>query len=501
MRLVAIATALFFSTLTFGQPAPAVKPAAAELKETKPVITSHSLTLDGVKVDYKATIGYLPITNEQTGEQEAEMFYVAYTREPASLKRPLMFCFNGGPGAGSVWLHMGAIGPKRIRMTDEGAMPPAPYVYEDNPGSWLDKADLVFIDPVGTGYSRAKNADIGKKFFSLQGDIASVGQFIRQYLGMHQRWTSPLYLAGESYGTTRASGLSNYLFEKGIALNGVILVSTIMNFQTARFVRGNDLPYALFLPTYTAIAHYHKKLPPDLQSDLKKAIAESRQFAVNEYPVILQKGDQLTAAERKAALDKLQRLSGLNRAFLERSDLRIEIQRFCRELLRSEGKTVGRLDGRLTSVETGLGETPAFDPSLTAIRPPYTAALNQYVREELKFETDREYYSLGGGITSRWDFGIGESGAGQGYADTSEALRSAMSKNPFMKVLIASGYYDLATPFHAAEYTVSHMQLDGSLRKNIEFREYESGHMMYIHVPSLKKLRADIAAFVDSSQR
>jgi carboxypeptidase C (cathepsin A) len=469
------------------------------LKEEQPVSVTKTTTLNGKNLKYTATTGFMPLKTE-SGDIEAQLFYVAYTVEGTpSDKRPLMICFNGGPGAGSLWLHLGAIGPKRVKMLDDGSMPPAPYKFVDNEGTWLEKADLVFVDPVGTGYSRAKNPDVAKKFFSLQGDIASIGTFVRMYLDRHKRWNSPLFLAGESYGTTRAAGLSNHLFERGIALNGIILVSTILNFQTARFARGNDLPYSLFLPTYTAIAWYHKKLPSDLQGNLQKAIQESRQFALNEYPGALQKGDLLSAAEKKATLDKLIRLTGLSREFLEQSDLRVEIQRFCKELLRDQSKTVGRLDGRLTALETPTGERPEFDPSLTAIRPPYTAAMNQYARESLEFNTEREYFALGGGISSRWDFGINETGSGQGSADTSEPLRTTMAKNPFMRVMIASGYYDLATPFHAAEYTVSHMALPPELRKNISFAEYEAGHMMYIHVPSLRKLQADVSKFVDSS--
>lgn len=494
LRLLAI---LLLSFALPAQTPPPPKPPILDLKDEKPVTTSHTITLNGRPLKYTATTGYLPFRNDQTGDIEAQMFYVAYTADPANPKRPLTICFNGGPGAGSVWLHMGAIGPKRVRMLDDGNMPPPPYIYEDNQGTWLEKSDLVFVDPIGTGYSRPKSQEIGRKFWGLQGDIASVGTFVRRYLDLNKRWNSPLYLAGESYGTTRASGLSNYLFEHGISLNGIFLISTIMNFQTARFTRGNDLPYSLFLPTYTAIAHYHKKLPADLQTSLEKAVTEARAYAQNEYPSILQKGDQLSPAERKAATDKLARLTGLSPEYIAANDLRIEIQRFCKELLRKDGKSVGRLDGRITGNDSDPDPTPDFDPSLTAIRGPYTAAMNQYARELLNFDTDREYYALGGGI-GRWDFGISETGAGQGYADTSEPLSLAMRKNPYMKVLLANGYFDLATPFHAAEYTVAHMQLPTNLRKNVSFTYYPAGHMMYVHVPSLLQLRKDFESFVDT---
>ena len=466
-------------------------------RDQKAVLKTHVLKMGGKELNYRSSTGFLPIKTE-AGEIEAQLFYTAYTVDgDPKQKRPVTFCFNGGPGAGSLWLHIGAIGPRRVPMKPDGSMPPPPYKLVDNPGTWLDRSDLVFIDPVGTGYSRAKSPDVAKRFFSLRGDIESVGAVIRHWLTENQRWGSPVYLAGESYGTTRAAGLAGHLVEKGISLNGVFLISTILNFQTVRFARGNDLPYALYLPTYAAIAHYHKRLPADLQSSLEKAIGEARKYAGGEYQSVLYKGDSLTGAERQKAVTQLARLTGLSPAFIERSDLRIEIQRFCKELLREKGLTVGRLDGRLTGSSEGalVAEKPEFDPSLTAIRPPYTAAMNQYAREELGFETEFEYFALGGGITSPWDFNVVTPPNNQGYADTSIALREALAKNPYMKVFVAMGYYDLATPFEAATYTVQHMGLDAELRKNFRFAEYEAGHMMYIHEPSLSKLKKDVDSF------
>ncbi len=478
----------------WGQPAGAPKP----LTEMKPVTRDQELMVRGKALKYRSTTGMMPLKNEQ-GEIEAQLFYVAYTVEGAN--RPLTVCFNGGPGAGSLWLHLGAIGPQRAAMNDDGSLPPAPYKMVPNESTWLEKSDLVFVDPVGTGFSRARNQDTARRYFGVRGDIESIGTFVRNYLNQTKRWNSPLYVAGESYGTTRAAGLSQWLVDHGIALNGVMLVSTVMNFQTLRFQRGNDLTYATHLPTYTAIAWYHKKLGPELQKDLRKAVEESRKFASGDYQALLFKGDTLTAEERKRGLDQLVRLTGLSREFLDRSDLRIEIQRFTKELLRDRGLTVGRLDGRLTGSEgSPTAETPSFDPSLTAIRPPYTAVMNQYAREQLGWEEEKEYYALGGGITSAWDWGISQNG-GQGYADTAENLRAALERNPHMKVWIAYGYYDLATPFHAVEYTVSHMGLTPALRKNIKWTDYEGGHMMYIHVPSLKKLKTDVDQFYDETKK
>jgi carboxypeptidase C (cathepsin A) len=458
----------------------------------KPVVTKHSIRTGGRALNYTVTTGMMPIRSN-TGELEARMFFIAYTLDGQgdAARRPLMFSFNGGPGSSSVWLHLGALGPRRVKMLDDGGLPPSPYELVDNEHTWLDQTDLVFIDPVGTGFSRAAKPDLGKKFFGLQGDLASVGEFIRLYLTKFERWASPLFLVGESYGTTRAAGLSGLLIDKGIAFNGVLLISAIMNFQTVNFDQGNDLPYPLHLPSYTAIAWYHKKLAPDLQKDLRRTLAEAEQWATSEYQVALAKGDALTAAERQAVIEKLARYTGLDKDYLDQTDLRPEIMRFTKELLRSEKRTVGRLDGRFKGMdEYARSERPDFDPSMAAIRPPYTAALNDYVRRELGYKNESEYYILGGGV-GPWDWGPENR-----YADTAEALRSAFAKNPWMKLFVGYGYYDLATPYFAAKYTLAHMNLDPSLKKNIYEGYYEAGHMMYIDVDELAKLKKDVSAFV-----
>lgn len=461
----------------------------------KPVITRHELRVGGRSLKYTVTTGMMPLKN-QAGDTEARIFYIAYTADNAgsSAQRPLIFSFNGGPGSSSVWLHLGALGPKRVRMLDDGGMPAPPYELVDNEYTWLDQADMVFIDPVGTGYSRAAKPELANKFFGLQGDIASVGEFIRLYLSRNERWSSPLFLVGESYGTTRASGLSGYLIDRGVAFNGIILVSTVMNFGTNRFARGNDLPYVLYLPTYTATAWYHKRLPPDLQADLRKTLDEVERWAANEYTTALAKGDKLTPEERQEVIDKLARYTGLDKRYLDNSDLRIEIQHFDKELLRDQKRTVGRLDSRFKGFDAlAVSEVPDFDPSLSAIRPPYTAMFNNYVRTELGFKSDLEYYILGGGV-GRWDFG-----SDNGYADTSEALRSAFAKNPYMKLFVASGYYDLATPYFATQYTLKHMGLEPSLGGNIQTGYYEAGHMMYIDKASIAQLKRDVTAFIQSA--
>ena len=460
-----------------------------------PVVTRHSISVGGRQLRYTVTTGVMPLKGAN-GETEARIFYMAYTLDGGhrSAERPLMFSFNGGPGSSSVWLHLGALGPRRVEMLDDGGMPAPPFRLVDNDQTWLDVTDLVFIDPVGTGYSRAARPELAQRYFGLQGDIQSVGEFIRLYLTRNGRWSSPLFLVGESYGTTRAAGLSGYLIDRGIAFNGVLLVSSILNFQTARFARGNDLPYILFLPTYTATAWYHKKLPPDLQQNLRRTLEEVERWAVTDYAAALAKGDGLPSQERQAVIEKLARYTGLDRRWLDNSDLRVEIQRFDKELLRDQKRTVGRLDSRFKGMDSShASEFPEFDPSMAAIRPPYTAAFNDYVRAELGFRSDLEYFILGGGI-GRWDFG-----SDNAYADTSNALRSAFAKNPHMKLFVASGYYDLATPYFATEYTLDHMGLDPSLRPGVTKRYYEAGHMMYIEQNSLGQLKRDAASFVQNS--
>lgn len=476
------------------KPEPAKPEPAKPAPEEKPVVTHHEIRVGGKPLPYTVTTGMLPIKNN-TGETEANMFFMAYTADNVAggAKRPLMFSFNGGPGSASVWLHLGALGPKRVKMLDEGMMPAPPYQLVDNDYTWLDQTDLVFIDPVGTGYSRAVRPDLGRKFWGVQGDIESVGEFIRLYLTRYERWASPLFLVGESYGTTRAAGLSGYLIEHGVAFNAVLLLSSVLNFQTLQFSKGNDLPYILYLPTYTATAWYHKKLSADLEQNLQKTLTEVEKWAETGYAEALAKGDALTAAERQEVIDKLARYTGLEKRFIDNSNLRIEIMRFTKELLRDRKRTVGRLDSRFVGFdELAAAETPDFDPSLSAIRPPFTAMFYNYVRSELGYKTDLQYYVLGGGI-GQWDWGGGRGG---GFADTSEALRSAFAKNPYMKLFVASGYFDLATPFFATQYTLNHMGLDPSLRGNIRTDEYEAGHMMYIRNESLAKLKRDVSAFL-----
>jgi carboxypeptidase C (cathepsin A) len=460
-----------------------------EMTEEAPVVTHHEIG----DLKYTVTTGRMPLRNDE-GEIVAQVFYMAYTKDGAEPDRPLMFSFNGGPGSPSVWLHLGALGPKRVQMLDDGQLPPPPYRLVSNEANWLEFTDLVFIDPVGTGFSRGRTDKDAEKHWGVKGDIEGVGEFIRLYLTRNARWTSPLFLVGESYGTTRAAGLAGHLVDRGIGFQGIVLVSSILNFQTARFNKGNDLPYVLFFPTYTATAWYHGRLAGDLKTDLRAALREAELFAAGAYAAALNQGDALDSETRAQTVDAIVRLTGLTHRFVEHCDLRINIHDFCKELLRNDRRTVGRLDSRVKGIEdTAKGHTqrPDHDPSMSMLMPPYVSTFNQYVRTELGYETDLEY-EVFKGVKKPWDWGS----AGDGHPDTSEALRAALAKNPYMKVFVASGFYDLATPYFATEYTLAHMGLDPSLKGNLATGYYEAGHMMYVNLPCLTQLRDDVRTFV-----
>ena len=475
-------------------------------------ITHHSVTINGREFRYTATTGTMILKeeidesgNENDGQEiekpKAAIFFTAYTLDANSggehrKTRPLTFSFNGGPGSSSVWLHMGLLGPRRVKMSDEGEMLPPPFELVDNEFSLLDLTDLVFIDPVTTGYSRTIPGESPKQYHDFTKDIQSVGDFVRLYTSRYQRWVSPKFLIGESYGTTRAAGLAGYLQERhGMYLNGIMLISSILNFQTARFVPGNDMPYILFLPTYAATAWYHGRLDAELQKNLRDTLDEVEAFALGEYTTALMKGDALPGGEKEKIVQKLARYTGLTPEYIEQTNMRVEIMRFTKGLQRDERRTTGRLDTRFKGIDRdAAGEGWEFDPSLTAITGPYTATLNDYVRSELEFESDLPYEIL----TSRvqpWSYDQHQNQ----YVNVAENLRKAMSINRYLKVFVGNGYYDLATPYFATLYTFDHMDLDESLRDNISMGFYEAGHMMYIHLPSLEKLRGDLAEFVSSA--
>jgi carboxypeptidase C (cathepsin A) len=469
-----------------------------DVTEVVPVATHHVVTVDGKLMKYVATAGRLPIKRED-GRIEAEMFFVAYTLDDQNVaRRPLTFAFNGGPGSATIWLHMGALGPRRVQLNPDGSMPPPPYAIADNPYTLLDKSDLVLVDAIGTGFSRAANPELSKQFWGVKGDIAAFSEFIRMYLTRYARWRSPLFLIGESYGTTRAAGIAGKLADQGISFNGITLIATGLSFQTLVANKSNDLAYILLLPTFTMTAGYHKKLPPDLQQDMAKARQESMQWASSDYTLALSKGDALVGDERKRVIDQMARYTGLSKQVIDAANLRIDEFEFTYYLLLDQKLRVGALDGRLTGPDPdGVLETQFYDPTLSSILPPYVSVFNDYIRTELGYATDMPYDVLAAdpNFENIWNWGS----ARQGFPDTAIALREAMMKNPYLKVLVMEGYYDLTTPFYAATYTINHLNLNSVYRDNISFATYEAGHMVYLPMDGLRQMKKDEAAFLNKS--
>src|SRR4051812_31435399 len=501
-----LATLLASSALAQPRPSPATtKPMDPQTAATtqasklsdKLSITEHETKIGDATIKYKSTAGYMTVKDEN-GKEKANFFFVAYEKIESAADRndrPITFVFNGGPGAAAIWLHMGTAGPKRVKLLEDGQAPAPPYRSVDNQASWLDLTDMVFIDPVGTGYSRPAAGEKGEQFWGVREDVSSVGDFIRLYTTKYERWLSPKFLAGESYGTTRAAALSEYLVDRyGISLNGIVLVSTVLNFGTLAFADGNDLPYPLYLPTYAATAWYHKKLDKDMQGmELDKLLREVEHFASNDYTMALAKGGALTADERKNVVEKLSRYTGMTQDYIDKADLRIRSDNFRKFLLGDSRQIIGRFDARIKGYDPRpIGSSPDYDPSLPEYLAIYSATFNDYIRKELKYENDLPYEALAG--LGAWNYGQ----AGRGYLNVAEDLRTAMMKTPHLKVMFASGYYDLATPYFSTNYTVDHMDLGKELRENITTQRYVGGHMMYHHQKSLAELKRDIQQFMTS---
>jgi len=468
-------------------------------------VTEHSVRIAGQTVPYKATAGTILLKNDKD-ENEALIYYTAYTRSDVKdlSQRPLAFLYNGGPGSSSIWLHMGSFGPKRVLTVNADVTPPAPYKLEDNPDCLLDRADLVFIDPVGTGFSKAVGKAQDKDFWGIDQDARSLAQFVQSYVTRNNRWNSPKFLIGESYGTFRNAALANLLQSRnGIYLNGVVMVSSVFDLGTLSFYPGVDLAYVLYLPSYAATAWYHKVLK-DRPDNLEAFLDEARRFAKTEYADALLKGDTLSAADKAAIAKKLERFTGLSEDYIFKSNLRVTLRAFRQELQRSRGLTTGRLDARFTGPTYDLIAAGAdYDPQSTAITGAFVAAFNMYVREDLKFGQDRDYRVSANFGDNRWDWKH-DTGAPSFFPGSPNVMRdfaNALIVNPKLQVELEDGYYDLATPFFEAEYATEHLGLPASLQKNIHHKYYEAGHMMYLRQEDLSKLKSNVASFIDSTSK
>ena len=507
MRKLICSTVLFFvASILCNAYAQATSADSTVIPSAIKSVTKHSITIGGKLINYTATAGALILKNDKD-ESVALYGYTAYTKdgETDATKRPVTFSYNGGPGSSSMWLHLGIMGPKRVVVNDpENALQP-PYKMEDNANTILDVSDIVMIDPVGTGISRAVGKAKNKDFWGVDQDIKSVSQFIKQYTNDNDRWNSPKYLLGESYGTMRSAGVVDYLQQNlGIAVNGVILVSVVLDLRTLTFQQGDDISYVMHLPTYAATAWYHNKVA-DKPASLNAFLKEVRTFAGGEYSAALMKGDQLTDAEKTSVLNKLSAYTGLSKDYLTKANLRVSEPQFTQELLREEHLTVGRLDSRYKNINQDLlSEYSSFDPQSTAISPAYIAMFMNYYYGELKVDKSNTYrtsaYSTEG---FDWDWKHKKNGGGGDPVtpNTAVDLAEAMSQNPNLKILVLNGYYDLATPFYATEYTFDHMGLEKKLKQNITFKYYEAGHMMYIQPTSAAAFKKDVAAFITDAAK
>ena len=475
-------------------PAVVVAPKSDGVKDEL-TVTRHQAQIGGQQIPYTVTAGTLVVRRDSAdAKPRASIFFVAYTRDRVDDlgARPISFCFNGGPGSSSVWLHLGMLGPHRVPMRDDAVPDKPPYKLIPNTESLLDQTDLVFIDPVSTGYSRAAKGEDKKQFHGFDEDIESVGEFIHLYTTRYNRWQSPRFLIGESYGTLRAAGLSAHLLERyNMDLNGIVLVSSVLDFATIGFNKNNDLPYVLFLPTYTATAWHHSKLSPALQKNLRETLDQARDFAMGPYSRALFRGDALSGSEREKIVTTVAEFTGLPAELIQRYDLRVDSYAFAKNLLQKQQKVVGRFDSRFVGVDPNPAASRAgYDPSGVAIFAPYTSTLYHYLHNSLQIKRDIPYEIITDNVRP-WNYGRFVNG----YANALSALGEAMTKNRHMRVFVASGYFDLATPFFGSEYTFDHLGLSPELHQNITMEYYEAGHMMYVHEPSLKKMKTDLTTF------
>jgi carboxypeptidase C (cathepsin A) len=484
------------------KPADAATPAPAKEESS---VTDHTIKLNGQTIPYKATAATILLKNEKD-EQIALIYYTAYTRSDVRdlSQRPVSFLYNGGPGSSSVWLHMGSFSPRRVLTVNADATPPAPYKLVENSNCLLDRTDLVFIDPVGTGFSHAVGKSQDKDFWGVDQDVKSLAQFVNTYVSRNSRWNSPKFLIGESYGTFRSAALSGYLqSHDGMYFNGIVLISSVLDLGTISFNAGEDMPYIFYLPSYAATAWYHKVLK-DRPDNLNAFLDEARKFAQTDYAGALMKGSNLGEAEKAEVAKKLSRFTGLNEDYLVKADLRVNLPQFMKELQRARGLTTGRLDARFSGWSYDLlGEYAEYDPQDTSITGPFTAAFNNYVRDELKFGQDKVYHTGSDDANNSWDWKhhTGDNFGFPGSPNVEGDLILAMLTNPHLQIEVENGLYDLATPFFATEYTMEHLGLPAKLQKNIHLQYYDAGHMMYLRDEDLAKLKTNIAAFIDGASK
>ena len=468
----------------------------------KPAVTSEGqVTLGGQAMPYAVSLEFMPVISaafaDSGGEPEAAVFTTAYTlKNTEASERPICFAFNGGPGSASVWLHLGALGPKRVAVHDDGSMPPPPYAVGDNPHSWFEHFDLVFVDPPHTGYSLASSEEARTKMLGVDGDVEALAEVVRAWLGRHKRWGSPVYLAGESYGTTRGAALADRLQSLGVALSGLILVSCAMDLQSIVFAPRNDLPFALFLPAFAGVAQYHGKLKGPASASPAAARQAAEAFVEEDYLRALHRGAQLEGKARDRIARRVGELTGLSPAFVAEKNLRVRDQDFFFELLRGEGRIVGRLDARVTGpMAASRTRDWEFDPGIEAIEAPYTMAALGYMGHELGMVTTQRYEILSMEVHKQWNWNRGDA-KGNGYASTSGDLARALRRNPHLRVLVASGHYDLGTPYSASNWSLAQLDAPAEVLDRIEHHYYDAGHMMYTREADLVKLKADLATWL-----
>ena len=467
----------------------------------EPRKSEASITLNGRAMKYTAVAEFVPVTagglDDKRGEPEAAVFTTSYFLENADpTARPVCFVFNGGPGSASIWLHLGALGPKRVVIREDGTMPAPPYTVTDNQESWFEHFDLVFIDPPHTGFSVTASEEARKKMLSVDGDVDALAECIRTWLGRHRRWSSPVYLAGESYGTTRGAALADKLQQIGVALSGLIMVSCAMDLQSIVFAPRNDLPYALFLPAFACVAQYHGKLSGSLAESPAAARAAAEEFAGGEYLAALHAGARLSKAARRRIVNRVAQLTGLAPSLVEEKNLRISDHTFFFELLRDRGLIVGRLEARVTGpMAASRSRDWEFDPGIEAIAAPYTMAAHAYMSERLGVDTQARYEVLSWDAHRQWNWNRGEQ-KGNGFACTSPDLSRALRRNPHLRVLVASGHYDLGTPYSATDWSLAQLDVPPDLLSRVQHRYYDAGHMMYTREADMLKLKRDLAAWL-----